>query len=65
MAAVYLELGDRDRAAAALAFAEESACPQRVVARGDPRLAALRAGMPARASARRAGARWAIARAEG
>lgn len=65
MAAVYLELGDRDRAAAALAFAEESACPQRVVARGDPRLAALRAGMPARASARRAGARWAIARTEG
>jgi DNA-binding winged helix-turn-helix (wHTH) protein/Flp pilus assembly protein TadD len=46
MAAVYLELGDRDRAAAALAFAEESGCPQRVIARNDPRLAALRRAWP-------------------
>jgi DNA-binding winged helix-turn-helix (wHTH) protein len=54
MAAVYLELGDRQRAAAALTFAEESACPQRVIARRDPRLAAPRIGAPVVVGARRA-----------
>ncbi len=42
MAAVYLALGDRDKASAAIAWAERDACPQLAIARRDPRLAGLR-----------------------
>jgi len=54
MAAVYLELGDRQRAEAALAWAEREACPQLAIARRDPRLAAVfkaAARAPARGAA--------------
>ncbi len=42
MAAVYLALGDREKAEAAIAWAERDACPQLAIARRDPRLAGLR-----------------------
>jgi DNA-binding winged helix-turn-helix (wHTH) protein/Flp pilus assembly protein TadD len=42
MAAVYLALGDREKAGAAIAWAERDACPQLAIARRDPRLVGLR-----------------------